>query len=122
MRFLVLQIFFYNKFLIQSLSCVLHRTLTRTCLGRGGFEQWLRASGRAKAGEQGFDEALEGVSRIIPQFDDFFSYDNRLNPIKAQTLANIYRPELRNLDPFLLLDEFEGSQKEGAGFPDHPHR
>jgi redox-sensitive bicupin YhaK (pirin superfamily) len=28
----------------------------------------------------------------------------------------------RNLDPFLMLDEFEGSAKEGAGFPDHPHR
>jgi hypothetical protein len=21
-----------------------------------------------------------------------------------------------------MLDEFEGSAKEGAGFPDHPHR
>ena len=30
--------------------------------------------------------------------------------------------ELRNLDPFLLLDEFEGNSKDGAGFPDHPHR
>ena len=29
---------------------------------------------------------------------------------------------LRNLDPFLLLDEFEGAGEEGAGFPDHPHR
>ena len=29
---------------------------------------------------------------------------------------------IRNLDPFLMLDEFEGSGKEGAGFPDHPHR
>ena len=33
-------------------------------------------------------------------------------------------PELRNLDPFLMLDAF-GSDKAGdylAGFPDHPHR
>uniref|UniRef100_A0A8R7Q8X1 Pirin N-terminal domain-containing protein n=1 Tax=Triticum urartu TaxID=4572 RepID=A0A8R7Q8X1_TRIUA len=28
--------------------------------------------------------------------------------------------ELRNLDPFLLLDEFSVSKP--AGFPDHPHR
>lgn len=27
---------------------------------------------------------------------------------------------LRNLDPFLMLDEF--SSKAPAGFPDHPHR
>ena len=28
--------------------------------------------------------------------------------------------QLRNLDPFLLLDEFKGEKP--AGFPDHPHR
>ena len=27
----------------------------------------------------------------------------------------------RNLDPFLMLDEFDGGE-DGAGFPDHPHR
>uniref|UniRef100_A0A6V7QRT3 Pirin-like protein n=1 Tax=Ananas comosus var. bracteatus TaxID=296719 RepID=A0A6V7QRT3_ANACO len=32
----------------------------------------------------------------------------------------ICRSELRSLDPFLLLDEFEVSPP--AGFPDHPHR
>jgi len=40
----------------------------------------------------------------------------------ARVRRSIGRPELKNLDPFLMLDEFEGSQKEGAGFPDHPHR
>ena len=40
----------------------------------------------------------------------------------ARVRRSIGRPELRNLDPFLLLDEFEGSGAEGAGFPDHPHR
>ena len=35
---------------------------------------------------------------------------------------SIGRSELRNLDPFLLLDEFAGNAKDGAGFPDHPHR
>ena len=40
----------------------------------------------------------------------------------ARVRRSIGRPELRNLDPFLMLDEFELSGKEGAGFPDHPHR
>ena len=40
----------------------------------------------------------------------------------ARVRRSIGRPELRNLDPFLMLDEFEGSAAEGAGFPDHPHR
>jgi len=40
----------------------------------------------------------------------------------ARVRRSIGRQELRNLDPFLLLDEFEGSSAEGAGFPDHPHR
>jgi len=40
----------------------------------------------------------------------------------ARVRRSIGRQELRNLDPFLLLDEFEGSGKDGGGFPDHPHR
>merc|ERR1711892_428641 len=40
----------------------------------------------------------------------------------ARVRRSIGRPELRNLDPFLMLDEFEGSAKDGGGFPDHPHR
>ena len=36
---------------------------------------------------------------------------------------SIGRPELRSLDPFLLLDEFGGEKPgDGGGFPDHPHR
>lgn len=38
----------------------------------------------------------------------------------AKVRRSIGRPELKNLDPFLLLDEFQGSAP--AGFPDHPHR
>jgi len=30
--------------------------------------------------------------------------------------------ELRNLDPFLMLDEFLGQSTGESGFPDHPHR
>lgn len=40
----------------------------------------------------------------------------------AKVRRSIGRPELKNLDPFLMLDEFQGSSTEGAGFPDHPHR
>ena len=40
----------------------------------------------------------------------------------AKVRRSIGRPELKNLDPFLLLDEFSGNANDGAGFPDHPHR
>ena len=55
-------------YLIHSALCVSPRILIRTCLGRGGFERLLRASGRAKAGEQEFEEALEGVSNMGNDF------------------------------------------------------
>ncbi|XP_031584735.1 pirin isoform X1 [Oreochromis aureus] len=38
----------------------------------------------------------------------------------ARVRRSIGRKELRNLDPFLMLDEFRVSKP--AGFPDHPHR
>eukprot|EP01147_Barroeca_monosierra_P009827 gene9827-2020_t len=38
----------------------------------------------------------------------------------ARVRRSIGGSELRNFDPFLLLDEFR--VKRGAGFPDHPHR
>ncbi|KAJ3592953.1 hypothetical protein NHX12_005291 [Muraenolepis orangiensis] len=40
--------------------------------------------------------------------------------VGAQVRRSIGRKELRNLDPFLMLDEFRLSKP--AGFPDHPHR
>mmetsp|Transcript_23008 Transcript_23008/g.58342 ORF Transcript_23008/g.58342 Transcript_23008/m.58342 type:complete len:330 (-) Transcript_23008:139-1128(-) len=40
--------------------------------------------------------------------------------VGARVRRSIGRPELRNLDPFLMLDEFRVGQP--AGFPDHPHR
>ncbi|KAF9573191.1 hypothetical protein EC968_008933 [Mortierella alpina] len=38
----------------------------------------------------------------------------------ARVRRSIGRPELRNHDPFLMLDEFNVDQN--GGFPDHPHR
>lgn len=38
----------------------------------------------------------------------------------ARVRRSIGNRELRNLDPFLMLDEFYGDGKNG--FPDHPHR
>ncbi|KAJ9537500.1 hypothetical protein OSB04_030233 [Centaurea solstitialis] len=38
----------------------------------------------------------------------------------AVVRRSIGRPELKSLDPFLMLDEFSVSAP--AGFPDHPHR
>ncbi|XP_035019025.2 pirin [Hippoglossus stenolepis] len=40
--------------------------------------------------------------------------------VGARVRRSIGRTELRNLDPFLMLDEFRVSKP--AGFPDHPHR
>uniref|UniRef100_A0A3P9Q4S6 Pirin n=1 Tax=Poecilia reticulata TaxID=8081 RepID=A0A3P9Q4S6_POERE len=40
--------------------------------------------------------------------------------VGARVRRSIGRKELRNLDPFLMLDEFKVAKP--AGFPDHPHR
>ncbi|KAG0053696.1 hypothetical protein BGZ83_000580 [Gryganskiella cystojenkinii] len=40
--------------------------------------------------------------------------------VGARVRRSIGRPELRNHDPFLLLDEFNVDNQ--GGFPDHPHR
>ncbi|XP_023257436.1 pirin isoform X3 [Seriola lalandi dorsalis] len=40
--------------------------------------------------------------------------------VGARVRRSIGRKELRNLDPFLMLDEFRVSKP--SGFPDHPHR
>nr|CAB3264896.1 pirin-like [Phallusia mammillata] len=40
--------------------------------------------------------------------------------VGAKVRRSVGRPELKNLDPFLLLDE--AKVKPPAGFPDHPHR
>jgi len=40
--------------------------------------------------------------------------------VGARVRRSIGRPELRNFDPFLMLDEFRVGPP--AGFPDHPHR
>ncbi|XP_036031980.1 pirin-like isoform X2 [Onychomys torridus] len=40
--------------------------------------------------------------------------------VGARVRRSSGRPELKNLDPFLLFDEFKGGRP--GGFPDHPHR
>lgn len=40
--------------------------------------------------------------------------------VGARVRRSVGRQELRNLDPFLMLDEFK--VRKPAGFPDHPHR
>uniref|UniRef100_A0A672T8A5 Pirin n=1 Tax=Sinocyclocheilus grahami TaxID=75366 RepID=A0A672T8A5_SINGR len=41
--------------------------------------------------------------------------------VGARVRRSIGRKEMKNLDPFLMLDEF-CIAKPAAGFPDHPHR
>ncbi|XP_048778865.2 pirin-like isoform X2 [Ostrea edulis] len=40
--------------------------------------------------------------------------------VGARVRRSVGRPELKNFDPFLMLDEFK--DKAPGGFPDHPHR
>jgi redox-sensitive bicupin YhaK (pirin superfamily) len=42
----------------------------------------------------------------------------------VRLVRSIGTPQLDNLDPFLLLDEFKSDRADdyGQGFPDHPHR
>ena len=51
-------------------------------------------------------------------------YVNHCVPEWQQSfLLQVGTPALRNLDPFLMLDELKGPAHEAAsGFPDHPHR
>ncbi|KAL7177025.1 hypothetical protein ACSBR2_030372 [Camellia fascicularis] len=73
------------------------------------------------------------IRKIIMSASDQSSCFNRPRLIVKKVLAkpqregdgavvrrSIGRPELKSLDPFLLLDEFAVSSP--AGFPDHPHR
>ena len=58
------------------------------------------------------------IKRIVKVVESKWQNEGR----GARVRRSIGRPELRNLDPFLLLDEFQGNADDGAGFPDHPHR
>ena len=73
------------------------------------LQKWLWASGNQKGEEPGSEGALEDRQVCWSFKADWWEFK-----VSVQ--------ELRNLDPFLLLDEFEGDSRDGAGFPDHPHR
>ncbi|KAK3204779.1 hypothetical protein Dsin_018825 [Dipteronia sinensis] len=64
------------------------------------------------------------VRRGIGRYS-FYYYSYQIFPFMATfviwVLDNlIFRADLKNLDPFLMLDDFSVSPP--AGFPDHPHR
>lgn len=63
---------------------------------------------------------MAGTSRKVAKvFKSVWQSEGR----GAMVRRSIGRPDvLRSLDPFLMLDEFQGDAREGAGFPDHPHR
>lgn len=52
------------------------------------------------------------VKSVLSQWQD--------EGVGARVRRSIGRTELRNIDPFLMLDEFQ--VQAPAGFPDHPHR
>ncbi|KAG0300739.1 hypothetical protein BGZ97_003095 [Linnemannia gamsii] len=51
---------------------------------------------------------------------DFVLSNEQSEGVGAMVRRSIGRPELRNHDPFLMLDEFDSDPT--GGFPDHPHR
>ncbi|KAL4234674.1 hypothetical protein ACF0H5_006315 [Mactra antiquata] len=57
------------------------------------------------------------MSRVIEKIVENREQDEGMG---ARVRRSIGGSQLRNLDPFLLLDEFK--VKKPAGFPDHPHR
>ena len=61
--------------------------------------------------------ASVGLSRSIAQA---VLSEEQAEGVGARVRRSIGRPELRNHDPFLMLDEF--NVDKNGGFPDHPHR
>jgi len=61
---------------------------------------------------------MAGVKRIARVLNSKWEIEGR----GARVRRSIGGTEIRNLDPFLLLDEFGGNSADGAGFPDHSHR
>ncbi|CAH1267727.1 Hypp3782 [Branchiostoma lanceolatum] len=57
------------------------------------------------------------MSRTIARSFESIEQDEGVG---ARVRRSVGRPELKSLDPFLLLDEFK--VRKPAGFPDHPHR
>ncbi|KRX10093.1 RmlC-like cupin domain [Pseudocohnilembus persalinus] len=59
---------------------------------------------------------------IWPRLIKLFLYGSSMNAVYEFTFQTISQrqPDLRRLDPFLMLDYF--SLRLPAGFPDHPHR
>ena len=57
------------------------------------------------------------MSRVIEKIIESREQDEGMG---ARVRRSIGNSQLRNMDPFLLLDEFK--VKKPAGFPDHPHR
>lgn len=64
-------------------------------------------------------EALE-ERRLVPEHVDKNMMQNQYIILLELMCAFYFIFQLRNLDPFLMLDEFRVSKP--AGFPDHPHR
>lgn len=63
------------------------------------------------------DEAARSVTRVVRGLPTSDGAGVKLNRVIGQ-------PQLPDLDPFLLLDEFGTDEPQDyiAGFPDHPHR
>ncbi|XP_051118315.1 pirin-like protein [Andrographis paniculata] len=69
-------------------------------------------SGASGDGRLGFEQPRLVAKKILAK--------SQSEGVGAVVRRSIGRPELKSLDPFLMLDEFAVCPP--AGFPDHPHR
>ncbi|XP_078683790.1 pirin-like isoform X2 [Branchiostoma floridae x Branchiostoma belcheri] len=66
------------------------------------------------------DSRTAGVTAMSRTIVKGFESVEQDEGVGARVRRSVGRPELKSLDPFLMLDEFKVSKP--AGFPDHPHR
>ncbi|CAM6086546.1 unnamed protein product [Calypogeia fissa] len=109
-------------------SCIGFWTEKEGRFGRGrGSKLCIMASGNTQ--QRSFGRDAEGQSdpaSDAPKFNKPRSVVKKVLSVEqaegegARVRRSIGRPELKNLDPFLMLDYFQA--KPPAGFPDHPHR
>jgi len=66
------------------------------------------------------DPSLNAATSKPRSIRKVFEADEQAEGAGATVRRSVGTPQLRNITPFLMLDEFD--IKPGSGFPDHPHR
>eukprot|EP01134_Creolimax_fragrantissima_P004212 CFRG4212T1 len=95
-----------------------HRTITEVCVLLAGVYSAIKISSSLTLEQTSITDTMpKSISRSVVK--NVLAREQS-EGASATVRRSIGRPEMRNFDPFLLLDEF--SVTESAGFPTHPHR